>query len=307
MDLIGKIYPASSKQHCFIIVATYYFSKWVEAKPVKSTTSQEIITFIEEQIIQRFGIPESITTDRGSSFICGEMLDMAEAFKFKLLQSTRYYAQANGHAESSNKVIINIIKKMLEKNSKQWHEKLLETLWAYRTSKREATGMTPYALTYGHDAIMPMEIAIQSLRIAQQHNLTGEYYSQAMLLELEGLDESRIDTLNKLLAGKQALSRAYNKRVKNKSFEEGEIVWKAVLPLRTHIAGYGKWSPTWESPFIIKQILGLGAYKLQDRDGDVHAAPINGKWLKKFYPTMWDSKAVQTDSGIEKEQNETVV
>ncbi|CAL2256706.1 unnamed protein product [Prunus armeniaca] len=160
MDLIGKIYPASSQQHCFIIVATDYFTKWVEAKAVKSTTSQEIIIFIEEQIIQRFGIPESITTDRGSSFISREMLDMAEAFKFRLLQSTPYYAQANGQAESSNKVIINIIRKMLEKNPKQWHEKLSETLWAYRTSKREATGMTPYALTYGHDAILPMEIAV---------------------------------------------------------------------------------------------------------------------------------------------------
>ncbi|CAL8993530.1 unnamed protein product [Prunus brigantina] len=144
MDLIGKIYPASSKQHCFIIVATDYFTKWVEAKPVKSTTSQEIITFIEEQIIQRFGIPK--TSKREAT--------------------------------------------------------LSETLWAYRTSKREATDMTPYALTYGHDAILPMEIAIQSLRIAHQHNLIGEDYSQAMLLELEGLDASRIDTLNKLLAGK---------------------------------------------------------------------------------------------------------
>ncbi|CAL9028694.1 unnamed protein product [Prunus brigantina] len=277
----------------------YYFTKWVEAKPVKSTTSQEIITFIEEQIIQRFGIPESITTDRGSSFISRDMLDMAETFKFKLLQSTPYYAQANGQAESSNKVIINIIRKMLEKNPKQWHEKLSETLWAYRTSKREATGMTPYALTYGHDAILPMEIAVQSLRIAYQHDLVGEDYSQAMLLELEGLDASRIDTLNKLLAGKQAVSRAYNKRVKNKSFEEGEIVWKAVLPLGTHIAGYGKWSPTWEGPFIINQILGMGAYRLQDRDGEIHAAPINGRWLKKFYPTMWDSQAIQTDPGIE--------
>ncbi|CAL8087201.1 unnamed protein product [Prunus armeniaca] len=85
MDLIGKIYPASSKQHCSIIVAIEYFTKWVEAKPIKSTTSQEIITFIEEQIIQRLGIPESITTDRGYSFISGEMLDMAEAFKFRLL------------------------------------------------------------------------------------------------------------------------------------------------------------------------------------------------------------------------------
>ncbi|CAL2256810.1 unnamed protein product [Prunus armeniaca] len=127
-----------------------------------------------------------------------------------------------------------------------------------RTSKREATGVTPYALTYGHDAILPTEIAVQSLRIAHQHG--------------------RIDTLNKLLAGKQAVSRAYNRRVKNKSFEEGEIVWKAVLPLGTHIDGYGKWSPIWEGPFIIKQILGMGAYRLQDRDGDVHAAPINGKW-----------------------------
>ncbi|KAI5338851.1 hypothetical protein L3X38_018123 [Prunus dulcis] len=181
MDLIGKIYPASSQQHCFIIVATNYFTKWVEAKQIKTTTSQEIITFIEEQIIQRFGIPESITTDRGSSFISRDMLDMAEAFKFKLLQSTPYYAQANGQAESSNKVIINIIRKMLEKNPKQWHEKLSETLYAYRTSKREATGMTPYALTYGHDAILPMEIAVQSLRIAHQHGLTREDYSQAII------------------------------------------------------------------------------------------------------------------------------
>ncbi|CAL9013039.1 unnamed protein product [Prunus brigantina] len=128
------------------------------------------------------------------------MLDMAEAFKFRLLQSTPYYAQANGQAESSNK-------------------KFSETLWAYRTSKKEATGMTPYALTYGHDAILPMEIAIQSLRIAHQHDLVGENYSQAMLLELEELDASKIDTLNKLLAGNQAVSRAYNKRIKNKSFE----------------------------------------------------------------------------------------
>ncbi|KAI5312689.1 hypothetical protein L3X38_041863 [Prunus dulcis] len=54
-----------------------------------------------------------------------------------------------------------------------------------------------------------------------------------------------------------------------------------------------------EEQIIQRQILGLAAYRLQDRDRDVHAAPINGKWLKKFYPTMWDSEAVQTDPGIE--------
>ncbi|CAL2266537.1 unnamed protein product [Prunus armeniaca] len=127
---------------------------------------------------------------------------------------------------------------MLEENPRQWHEKLSEILWAYRTSKREATGMTSYALTYGHDAILPTEITVQSIRIGQQHNLVDEDYSQAMLLELEGLDIGRIDTVDKLLVGKEVVARAYNKRVKNKSFEEGEIVWKAVLPLRSHMAGY---------------------------------------------------------------------
>ncbi|KAI5350910.1 hypothetical protein L3X38_003801 [Prunus dulcis] len=91
MDLIGKIYPASN----------IALSLWLQ------TIS-----------------PRSITTDKGSSFISREMLDMAKVFKFKLLQSTAYYAQANGQAESNNKVIINIIRKMLEKNPKQWHEKL---------------------------------------------------------------------------------------------------------------------------------------------------------------------------------------
>ncbi|CAL9025620.1 unnamed protein product [Prunus brigantina] len=93
--------------------------EYMKAKPVKSITSQEIITFIEEQIVHRFGIPESNTTDRRTSFISKEMQDMASRLKIKLLQSTPYYAQANGQAESSNKAIINIIRKMLEENPRQ--------------------------------------------------------------------------------------------------------------------------------------------------------------------------------------------
>ncbi|XP_016647012.1 PREDICTED: uncharacterized protein LOC107880275 [Prunus mume] len=159
-----------------------------------------------------------------------------------------------------------------------------------------------HIITYLRYPTLPSEkrVRIMALNyLMWNEDLVRKRKDEAMLLELEGLDASRIDTLNKLLAGKQAVSRAYNKRVRNKSFEEGEIVWKAVLSLGTHVAGYGKWSPTWESLFIINQILGMGAYRLQDRDGEIHTAPINGEWLKKFYPTMWDSQAVQTDPGID--------
>ena len=69
IDLIGQIYPPSSKNHKFILVATDYFTKWVEAIPLKMVTSKEMIEFVKEHIVYRFGTPQTITTDQGSIFI----------------------------------------------------------------------------------------------------------------------------------------------------------------------------------------------------------------------------------------------
>ena len=64
MDMMGKIHPPSSKHHCFILVATDYFTKWVEAKPYKAVNQTEVIRFIKD-LIHRFGIPQTITVDIG--------------------------------------------------------------------------------------------------------------------------------------------------------------------------------------------------------------------------------------------------
>ncbi|CAN6677874.1 unnamed protein product [Malus baccata var. baccata] len=63
MDFIGQIYPASSKGHTFIIVATDYITKWVEASAVKSITSAAVKNFIEAKILYKFGVPETIVMD----------------------------------------------------------------------------------------------------------------------------------------------------------------------------------------------------------------------------------------------------
>ena len=80
MDLIGKIYPTSSKGHNFILVATNYFTKWVEAVPLKTTKQKDVIQFIKEHIINRFGIPQSITTDQGTMFTKDEMTYFAKDY-----------------------------------------------------------------------------------------------------------------------------------------------------------------------------------------------------------------------------------
>jgi hypothetical protein len=85
--------------------------------------------------------------------------------KIKLLNSSPYYAQANGKAEASNKVLIKIIKKKIKDNPRRWHKKLSEALWAHRTSRHGATKVTPFELVYEQETMLPVEVSLQNLRI----------------------------------------------------------------------------------------------------------------------------------------------
>ncbi|XP_024171885.1 uncharacterized protein LOC112177876 [Rosa chinensis] len=127
-------------------------------------------------------------------------------------------------------------------------------------------------------------------RFAVQNEMVADDYTQEMIQELEELDQERMDTYNRMEAQKKAVARAYNKRLKSKSFAEEDLVWKAVLPIGTKDRRFGKWSPRWEGLFIIDQVLGKGAYQLRDQDGELHAMPINGQFLKKYYPTTWEMR-----------------
>jgi hypothetical protein len=79
---------------------------------------KEVIHFILEHIINRFSIPQILTTGQGSSFMFHRVHEFAESLKIKLLSSSPYYAQANAQAESSNKTQIKLIKKKIEYNPK---------------------------------------------------------------------------------------------------------------------------------------------------------------------------------------------
>ena len=111
MDMIGQINPPSSKGHQWVLAVTDYFTKWVEAVPMRSVASKDVISFVKEHIIHRFGIPQTITTDGGSVFISEEFRKFADDTGFKLIRSSPYYAQANGQAEASNQSLIKLIKK----------------------------------------------------------------------------------------------------------------------------------------------------------------------------------------------------
>ena len=99
-------------------------------------TQEAVIKFIRDQIIFRFGIPETITANQGTMFVGDKVAAFAQQFGIKMLHSTPYYAQTNGQAEATNKLLISMIKKGVEDQPRKWHETLNEVLWAYKNSRR---------------------------------------------------------------------------------------------------------------------------------------------------------------------------
>ena len=160
-DFIGQINPPSSKGHHFVLVATDYFTKWTETVPLNNMTQKEVIEFITEHIIHRFGIPQTLTTDQGSSFISKEVRAFAESYKIKLLNSSPYYAQ---------------------------------------------------------ETVLPVEVNLNVYRLAKQNDLSTVGYHDLMMDNIDEVTDKRLKALKEIEKDNLRVAKAYNKKVKFKSF-----------------------------------------------------------------------------------------
>jgi hypothetical protein len=192
---------------------------------------REVLEFITGHIIHRFGIPQTLTTDQGTSFISKEVCEFVDSYIIKLLNSSPYYAQANGQAESSNKTLVKLIKKKIKDNPRRWQVVLFEALWAHHISRHGATKVTPFELVYGQEAVLPVEVNLGAYRLAKQNYLDVESYYALMMDNIDEVTDKCMEALEEIEEEKRRVARAYNKKVKAKSFQVGDLVWKMILPI----------------------------------------------------------------------------
>ncbi|KAI0494874.1 hypothetical protein KFK09_025020 [Dendrobium nobile] len=282
-DVVGPIDPPSSKGHRFILAATDYFSKWAEAIPLKEVKSEDVMRFFRDHVVYRFGVPRRIISDNGPSFRSTKIARFARRHNINWRYSSIYYPRANGLAEAFNKTLVQLIRKILVANKREWHDKLPEALWAYRTTYRTPTQCTPYALAFGVEAVLPLEVELPSLRVAVSHNLSREDNARLRLEELDGLEELRLQAHQNLKLYQARMAQAHDRLVRPRAFQVGELVLVLRRPIISRRRRGGKFEPIWEGPFVVEQVYEGGSYLLVDANG-VHPMPvINGQYLRKYY------------------------
>src|SRR4051812_23473705 len=185
-----------------------YFSKWVEVVPLREVKSDDVINFLERNIIYRFGIPHRITSDNAKAFKSNKMHRFMEKYKIKWNYATGYYPQANGAIEAFNKTLGKILKKTVAKHKRDWHDRLFESLWVYHVTVRTPTQATPYSLVYGSEAVLPLEVELPYLRVAIQEELTQDEQVQLRFQELDTLEEGRLHALQNFELYRKNMVRA---------------------------------------------------------------------------------------------------
>ena len=186
----------------------------------------------------------------------------------------------NGAVEAANKNIKKILVKMID-TYKDWHEYLPFTLCPYRTSVRTSMGATSYSLVYGMEAILPVEVEIPSLRILSQIELSEIEWARSRYEQLNMIDEKHMTAMCHGQLYQRRAGRAFNKKVKPKVFEEGDLVLKKrnqALP-----DDRGKFAPTYEGPYVVKKAFSKGALILADIDSHNFNMPTNSDAVIQYF------------------------
>ena len=193
--------------------------------------------------------------------------------------STPTYPQGNGQAEIINKTIVNGLKKRLDDAKGMWVEELPHVLWTYRTTPHRSIGETPFSMTYGTEAVIPLEINFPTQK-------TSSFCPNANngLLEksLDLIEERKESAMVQLAYYQQKLKQGYDVKVKRRPLALGDLVLRKVSSIARNPA-WGKLGPNWKGSYRITSVAGIGAYFLEDLDEHVVPRPWNVNNLKMYY------------------------
>ena len=165
---------------------------------------------------------------------------------------------------------------MVEIVQRQMSWRTTVVLWAYRTTPKHSTRLSPFHLSFGTEAVLPTKLMLPTSRTLA---VDSGINSSQLQLDQGGIDELRGTALRHIIKYQEAMKLRYDKKVKKRTFKPGDWVLRRVI----RSADQWKFDENWKGPYIVDSPASKGSYFLRTIDGELLQLPWNGVHLKLFY------------------------
>lgn len=244
--------PTSKAGNKYAVVFVDYLTKWPEVFATRDQTALTIARLLVEQIVSRHGVPRELLSDRGAAFLSTLLREVARLMGIHKVSTTAYHPQTDGLVERFNRTLTDMLSKTVERDGRNWDERLPYVLFAYRSSIQASTKESPFFLLYGRDPQLPITEAL-TVPVERCHVDVQGYREELVIRMSEAWEDARIQVGK----AQQQQKRQHDKGLVPVPFAVGERVFLHVPSL-----GQGKaykFARQFKGPYHVMKLYENGA------------------------------------------------
>ena len=255
-DILGP-FPESDGGNSYILVASDYFTRWVEAYAIPNQEAATVAKKLTDEFFFRFSPPEQLHTDQGRQFESELLAEVCKLLGIDKTRTTPYHPQSDGLVERNNRTLLSMLATAAEETVFNWEEHLRPLCMAYNTSVHPTTGFTPFYLMFGRQARMPIDVMFGTPTDEDSHKSPSQHAA-----ELRKHLESAYRRVREQMGHQLERQKDYyDKKVHGKPYSEGDFVW-----LYSPVVPRGrarKLHRPWTGPFVVNKKLSDSTYRIQ--------------------------------------------
>ena len=155
LDIVGPLTPTQDGMR-YLLTAIDHCSGWLDTTPIRAKTQREVYRYVRNDLVPRYGSPEILITDQGLEFRGRGLGAYLKMVGTDHRRSSPYHPQTNGKLERAHRTLKAILRKCVNSSSELWKDQVGAALWAYRITRHDTTGYSPYFLQYGRESRVPL-------------------------------------------------------------------------------------------------------------------------------------------------------
>ena len=273
-DILGPL-PLTPNGNSYLLVATDYFTRWVEAYPIPNQEATTVASKLTNELFFRFSLPDQLHSDQGRQFESVLISEICKLLQIHKSRTTAYHPQGDGLVELFNRTLLDMLSTTIKDYQGNWENHIRAVCMAYNTSVQPTTGFTPFYLMFGRQARIPVDVMYGS-PVVESSPSTYASELKKLLTTAYNKVRAKMDTQF------QRQKQFYDKKVHGKPYQVGDLVWlysPAVPP------GYSKkLHHPWSGPFEILKRISDATYCIVDTNAKRHRQVVHFDRLKLCPP-----------------------